>query len=395
MLISFLRGNYVCGGRLISSELRARAAGGPWLLATSQVRAPISMDLKQEILDAPRALRETLEKGRPEYEALVRRTRWGDGPVYLVGSGTSYISALAGGYAFEGLLAWPAVVRPAADFATYSISVIGPRSVVLAIPSCGELDETLDAARVAKSRGACLLALADDLASPLAKMADGVFLIRAREGGTSSTKTALCRHAALCYIALVAARVLKRRHPQLDVLEEEFQQLPGRVEWVLTQLQDAVRSFAAELQGARNLCVVGGGFYHPTALQGALLFKELAGMPAEGFEPSGFRNGQLESLTRETAVVLLSGSRCGAKRRVHELLGGIKKAGAKVYAVTDANDRELSARVELAVLLPSLGEIVGSTLALSLVQWLAFQVALARGGSPDRAAVPRKSPGEG
>ena len=42
--------------------------------------ATTTMDLKAEILDIPRALGETLEKGRPEYDALVRQTRWGDAP---------------------------------------------------------------------------------------------------------------------------------------------------------------------------------------------------------------------------------------------------------------------------------------------------------------------------
>ena len=68
-------------------------------------------DVRRQFLDLPRALREILEKGRPEWEELVRRARWGELPVYMVGCGASFAVGLAGAYAFESLLGWPVVVR--------------------------------------------------------------------------------------------------------------------------------------------------------------------------------------------------------------------------------------------------------------------------------------------
>ena len=348
------------------------------------------MDIRQEILDIPRALRETLEKGRPEYEALVRRTRWADGPIYVLGSGAAQRVGLTGTYAFESLLGWPVIARSASDFATYSLSVLRPRSVVLAVSKSGESAETLETARAARARGAVLLGLTNNPTSSLAALADGVFLIRAGAEPWPEIKTCVCLHAAISYIGLVAAQTLKRHHPLLDGLEEEFATLPGHAEWVLTQLADAVRSFASALKVFRRLCVVGGGFYHPVALQCARLLRQLAGIHTEGLAPVE-PDTSLETMDREVGIIFLSGSRCRASKKVRELAAAMRKAAGNIFSVTDGNDRELVDRSMLAVLLPTLSEMVGSVLTLVLLGWVAYQTAREQGRDPNRVREISKS----
>jgi fructoselysine-6-P-deglycase FrlB-like protein len=333
------------------------------------------LDLKAEMLDIPRALRETLEKGRPEYDALVRRTRWGDGPIYIVGSGPPLVAGLTAAYAFESLLGWPALVREAAVFQAYSASELRPRSVLLAISGSGEDRETVEVAEMARGRGATVLVLASNAQSGLAQMADGVFLVRAGEESGAGAKLAVCQQAAASYLGLVAARALKRHQPSLEAMEADFEKLPAHVEWVLTQLTDAAQSFAAELRGWRSLCVVGGGFYHPAALQWAWLARKVTGIDARGFEVAEFLHGPLVSLEREAAVIVLSGSHCRAKKHINQLVERSKKVKLRIFAVTDGNDPEVSRHSELAVLLPVVSEAAGATVALALLDWVAYQVA--------------------
>jgi glucosamine--fructose-6-phosphate aminotransferase (isomerizing) len=345
------------------------------------------MDLKAEILDIPRALRETLEKGRPEYDALVRQTRWGDGPIYIVGSGPPLMVGLTAAYAFESLLGWPAAVREAAVFQAYSTSVLRPRSVLLAISPSGEDRATLEVAERARSRGATVLALTDNAQGALAQAADGVFLVRAGEEGGAGAKAAVCQQAAASYMALAAARALKQHTPQLEAMEADFEKLPVHVEWALAQLTDAARSFACELGGLRRLCAVGGGFYHPAALEWAWLLRKLTGIDAQGSEATEFLHGPLETLDREAAVVLLSGSRCRAKKHVHQLVQSVRKAKIRTLSVTDGNDPEVSRHSDLAVLLPVLSEVAGATLALALLDWIAYHTARGEERSPRRAPI--------
>lgn len=342
------------------------------------------MDNRQAILDTPQALGETLEKGRSEYEALVRQTRWGEGPIHIIGSGASYLAGLTGAYAFESLLGWPTVVRSATVFKTYAASVLRPRSIVLALSPSGETEETLDAARMARSRGATVLALTNNPSSALAQTATGVFLLRSGEGSETGPKAVACQQAAAGYIAFLAARVLKRHHPQLDLLSEDLESLPQHAEWVLTHLGDAARSFAGEAKPARRVCVVGGGFYHPAALQWALRLRGAAGPAVEGFDVSELHPADAEKLGLDAALVLLSGSRCRLKKEVHELAKRAKSAGMKVLSITDSNDRDLADHSTLAILLPVLSEAVGATVALVLLEWVAYEMTREVRTKPDR-----------
>jgi glucosamine--fructose-6-phosphate aminotransferase (isomerizing) len=332
------------------------------------VRKP--MEPRQQILEIPRALRETLEKGRPEYDALVRRTRWGEGPLYLCGCGASALVSLGGAYAFESLLGWPVVAREAKTFESYALSVLRPRSVVLIISASGEAPEALELARAARARGATVLALTGTSDNALARAADGAFLTRADPTDEAAT-TAVCQHAALIYVALVAAQVLKRHNPQWDLLEDEFEELPERVEWALAQLSDAIRSLGAELKGLGQFGVVGAGFYHAPAIRGAWRMKKLAGLHATGMNAAEFRS--LEPVKPGHTFLLLSGSRAKMKRIVHEAAAQAKIEGARILSVTDSNDRELLERSEVAVLLPTLMEPAGATLTLALLEWLAVE----------------------
>jgi glucosamine--fructose-6-phosphate aminotransferase (isomerizing) len=344
------------------------------------------MEHREQIMEIPRALRETLEKGRPEYDALVRRTRWGEGPVYLCGCGASALVSPGGAYAFESLLGWPAVAREAKTFESYALSVLRPRSVVLIISASGEAPEALELARAADMRGATVLALTGSSASALARAAEGAFLTRAELADEAAT-TAVCQHAALIYAALVAAQVLRRPRPQEDLLEEELQELPQRVAWAFTQLLDAIRSLGAELRGLGQFGVVGSGFYLAPALRGAWRMRALAGLRATAMNALELRSW--EPVKPGDTFLFLSGARSKMKKVVHEAVARAKIAGARILSVTDKNDRELLERSEVAVLLPSLMEPAGATLTLALLEWLAVEAS--RQPRPEREKTRAKS----
>jgi DNA-binding MurR/RpiR family transcriptional regulator len=87
--------------------------------------------------------------------------------------------------------------------------------------------------------------------------------------------------------------------------------------------------------------------------------------------------------------MLVSGSRLRVKRDVHQASARIKEKGAKLISLTDNGDRELVERSEIAVLVPLLGEVAGSTLTLALLELLLAEIAR----SP-REAPERRGPGQ-
>jgi glucosamine 6-phosphate synthetase-like amidotransferase/phosphosugar isomerase protein len=223
--------------------------------------------------------------------------------------------------------------------------------------------------------------------SSLAKAADQVVLVRA-EGDSDVPAVNVCLHAALNYLALTAGRVLKRHDPSWESLGQEIFELPGRIEWTYTQFPALIGSLAAELTRASRLRIVGGGFYHYPAWQGAHRLQCLAGLSVEGVEASEFLNGQAGLTRRDDAVLYISGSRSKLKKLVHRSASQARVAGVRVLSITDGNDRDLAERSDLGILLPTLMEAAGCTLSLCLMEWLAGEAAHA-GKLP---AEPPRSP---
>jgi len=328
------------------------------------------METRAKILEIPRLLRDTLEKGGHEYETLIRRVRWGESPIYICGCGASWPLSSAGAYLFEWLAGCPALARSPQVFEAYSVLALRARSVLLVVSASGEDPESLEAIRMARSRGAVPLALTRRAESPLAKACEGVFLTR-EEGAEDSAAAAVCQLAALCSIALTAARLLKRSSASLDSMEDELKRSPEQMEWSFTQLWDALRSLAGELRALGRFWLVGGGLYHPVVVRMGWRFGASGEILGEGIEASDFLSGPLPHLRRGEVALFVSGSHLRTKRLVHEAAAQIKVKGGKLFSITDANDRELVNRSEMAVLLHSLSEVGGSLLALALLELMA------------------------
>jgi glutamine---fructose-6-phosphate transaminase (isomerizing) len=334
------------------------------------------MGNRQQIQDIPGALRVTFEKARSEYEGAIRQVRWADGPVYVCGTGKCAALGRTAHYALEMLLGLPVVARPIEVFETYSLSLLKQRSVLLLIAAGSDVPEAEELARVAKQRGADLVVMTNAPEGALAKAADQLLLVRA-EGDGDTPAVVACLHAALNFLALTAARLLRRHESQWDALAREFEQLPTQIDWVLMQLPVAVRSMAADLARFKHPCIVGGGPYQFPACRAAERLRNLAGLEAKAVEASEFWNGIAGLARRDDAVLFLSGSRSKIKKLAERSATQARVNGARLFAFTDRDDRELSEQADLGILVPTLMELTGCTLSLCLAELLAVEVARA------------------
>jgi len=331
------------------------------------------MTNRQQMQEIPGALRMTLEKARAEYGAMVRKVRWGDAPVLICGAGDYGALSQAAIYPFGIFPGWPVVAQPVEVFQTYALMLLKQRSVLIIIAAAGESPEAQELAQTAKQRGCIVVVLTNTPDSPLAKLADHVLLIHA-EGDSDSPAVTVCLHAALNLLAFEAARALKRPESHWGQVSEEFDQLPDKIEWLFTQLPSVVRSFAVEVARLPGLRIVGGGFYHYPALQAARRTRFLASPQVGSVEASEFLEAHVHFARREDAVLFLSGSHSKLRKLLHRCAEQAHANGARVLSLTDGNDRALVEGSDLGILLPPLLEAPASTLALFLLEWLAWEV---------------------
>src|SRR5438046_5779693 len=117
--------------------------------------------------------------------------------IIIVACGTSYHAGLIGRYALETWLRVPVEMDIASEY-RYRDPVVGPGDLVIGITQSGETLDTLAAMRLARGRGATVLAVTNIMGSQATRDADGVLYTRAGlEIGVAATKAFVAQGAAI------------------------------------------------------------------------------------------------------------------------------------------------------------------------------------------------------
>src|SRR6201989_1671626 len=136
-------------------------------------------------------------------EAILRDVK----RVIAVSCGTSYHAGLIGRYALEEWARIPVEMDIASEY-RYRNPVVGPGDLVIGITQSGEIADTLAAMRIARERGATVLAITNIMGSQATRDADGVLYTRAGlEVGVAATKTFICQVAVLVLLGLKLAEL--------------------------------------------------------------------------------------------------------------------------------------------------------------------------------------------
>src|SRR5919106_1978387 len=131
--------------------------------------------------------------------------------VIIVACGTSYHGGLVGRYAIEWWSRRPVEMDIASEF-RYRNPVLSERDLVIGISQSGETADTLAAMRLARERGAKVLAVTNVMGSQATRDSDGVIFTRAGlEIGVAATKTFVAQVAVMQLFALKLAGLHGRR----------------------------------------------------------------------------------------------------------------------------------------------------------------------------------------
>ena len=174
--------------------------------------------------------------------------------VVVVACGTSYHAGLIGRYAIEEWARLPVEMDIASEY-RYRNPVVGAGDLVIGISQSGETADTLAAMRLARERGAKVLAITNVMGSQATRDADGVLFTRAGlEIGVAATKTFLCQVAVTYLLGLRLAELRGTLEPaRLAELVSEIKRLPHCIDEVLASVRRAGESDRRHLLAERVL----------------------------------------------------------------------------------------------------------------------------------------------
>jgi glucosamine--fructose-6-phosphate aminotransferase (isomerizing) len=304
--------------------------------------------------------------------------------VVFVACGTAYHAGLMGRYAIEDWAGLPVEVDVASEY-RYRNPIVGPGDLVVGISQSGETADTLGAMRVARERGARVVALTNVMGSQATRECDGVLYTRAGlEIGVAATKTFVAQLALVYLLALrLAALRGSLSAARIGELVAAMRQLPQLIDELLDGLDARVDAIAEWCWQADFFLYIGRHAGVPIALEGALKLKEISYISTDAYAAGEMKHGPIAMLDERTPVVAVATS-SPVLAKVINNIDEVRARGAKVIAITTAGDDTVAPHVEDTIAVPATEPMLEPLLAVIPLQLLAYRIAMRRALNPDQ-----------
>ncbi len=304
--------------------------------------------------------------------------------IVVVACGTSYHAGLIGRYAIEEWARVPVEMDVASEY-RYRNPVVGPGDLVIGITQSGETADTLAAMRLARERGAAVLAVTNILGSQATRDADGVLYTRAGlEICVAATKTFIAQVAAMYLLALRLAELRGTLSPErLTELVAELKQIPHHITELLGSHDDAIERAAEEHHASDFFLYLGRHVGLPVALEGALKLKEISYVATDAYAAGEMKHGPIALLSEATPVVVVA-TASPVYAKVVSNMQEVRARGAHVIAVATAGDADIGEHAEEVFYVPRTDWILQPLLAVIPLQVLAYRIARKRGLNVDQ-----------
>jgi glutamine---fructose-6-phosphate transaminase (isomerizing) len=301
--------------------------------------------------------------------------------VVIVACGTSYHAGLVGRYAIEWWSRRPVEMDIASEF-RYRNPVLSERDLVIGISQSGETADTLAAMRLARERGAKVLAVTNVMGSQATRDADGVIFTRAGlEIGVAATKTFVAQVAVMQLFALKLAAVHGTLEPEVvRSLVSDLRRMPALIAEMVAEIDEPVREIARHWQDAGFFLYLGRHVGLSICLEGALKLKEISYIPTDAYAAGEMKHGPIALLDERTPVVCVA-TDSPVLDKVASNIAEVRVRGAHVIAVV-TDGTEVDAEETIAI--PRTDWLLQPMLAIVPLQLLAYHIARARGLNVDQ-----------
>ena len=323
-----------------------------------------------EIAEQPAVLQRVLADGAADARAVAgllasRAPRF----VLLAARGTSDHAALYAKYLVEIGLGLPCGLASPSTFTAYGARPDLRDVLVVAVSQSGGSPDLVDTVEVARACGATTLAVTNAAASALAAAAELHLDVRAgSEHAVAATKSYT---AELLTLFLLVDAWAGGDGSDADGLPDAAAELVSR--------RGEVTAVAQRYRFASRLVTTGRGYAYPTAREAALKLMETSYVAANAFSGADLLHGPLAMVDPHHPVVAVVPGGVGADA-MRPVLDRLLERGADLLVL----GTEPAPAGSLGLRLPGhLAERVHPVVDIVPLQWLALEMALARGLDPD------------
>jgi len=305
--------------------------------------------------------------------------------IVVVACGTAWHAGMVGKYLIEKFAKVPVELDLASEY-RYRDPIVPPHTIMIPVSQSGETADTLEAIRIAKSRGAQVASIVNVVGSSVARESHGVIYQQAGpEIGVASTKayTSQCTAFALFTIWLAETRGVMDKAQAKEMIEH-LRVIPDKLQWILDNQDDIIRCAKdPKYMDAQSALYLGRSYNFPSALEGALKLKEISYIHAEGYAAGEMKHGPIALVTDELPVVCVAVEGDTYDKVVSNIQEIRARAGI-VLSVATVGDEDITKHSEDVLYVPECYEPFSPIIVAVPLQLLAYYIAANRGCDVDQ-----------
>jgi glucosamine--fructose-6-phosphate aminotransferase (isomerizing) len=239
--------------------------------------------------------------------------------------------------------------------------------------------------RIAKERGATVMAITNIMGSQATRDADGVLYTRAGlEVSVAATKTFVCQVAVMYLLALRLAELhdalpLERR----TQLVADLKQMPHLISELLASADPVVETVAEHVWEANFFLYLGRHAGVAVADEGALKLKEVSYISTDAYAAGEMKHGPIALLSEQTPVVTVA-TDSPVLEKVISNMQEVRARGAYLIAVASEGNKAIDQQADSVISIPQTDWILQPLLAVIPLQLLAYRIARLRGLNVDQ-----------
>ncbi len=344
----------------------------------------------KEIHEQPKAIRDTMTSrvvlGEPislDKITITKEQIQNLNKIYIVACGTAYHAGVVGKYVIEKLARIPVELDIASEF-KYRDPIMDENTLMIVISQSGETADTMSALRLAKSKGARVIAVTNVVGSAASREADDVLYTWAGpEIAVASTKAYVTQLIAMYIIALFFAQNNETLSTdEIEEIKAAMLELPEKAEQVLKN-KETVQKFTAKTYMHRDMFFIGRGLDYAVAMEGSLKLKEISYIHSDAYAAGELKHGPIALMEEGTIVIALATQ----EELFDKMVSNIKEVatrGAKVFAFAPEGHTEIEKSVYSVTYIPKVMDILAPVISVIPLQLLSYYMAIQKGCDVDK-----------
>lgn len=303
--------------------------------------------------------------------------------IFVVACGTACHAGMVGKYVIEKLARTEVTVDIASEF-RYRDPIVTPEDLVIVISQSGETADTKAALKLAKERGAKVLAIVNVKGSSIAREADMVLYTHAGpEISVASTKAFSVQMAVMYLLAFEMAYAKGCIDKEECMrLTKELSDIPDVIEETM-KCADRCQYVASKLVTSTSLLYIGRGLDYTLSMEGSLKLKEISYIHSESYAAGELKHGTISLVTDQMPVISVATQSELLEKMVSNIVE-VKSRDAFTITVTKEGTEFSEGVMDEVIEVPALEDILMPLVTVIPLQLIAYYTTVLKGLNVDK-----------